>query len=79
LLRNTANNVNQLTKRVNSGGYPYREDVKEFNAEFAEIRECFGEVLTYLSKLDNTKPSKSNFVKPLTIRDLPEYNQGEGE
>jgi hypothetical protein len=79
LLRNTANNINQLAKHVNSGSYPYREDVKEINAQLAEIRGCFGEVLSYLSKLDNTKPSKSNFVKPMTIRDLPEYNQGEGE
>ncbi|MDR3209911.1 MAG: MobC family plasmid mobilization relaxosome protein [Oscillospiraceae bacterium] len=31
LLRVTANNVNQIAKRVNSGGGAYREDVAEVN------------------------------------------------
>ena len=49
LLRITANNVNQITRRVNSGGNAYRGDVAEISAQLAEIRTCFGEVLAALS------------------------------
>ena len=38
LLRVTANNVNQLTRRVNSGGEAYREDVAGVSRQFEEIR-----------------------------------------
>jgi hypothetical protein len=73
LLRITANNVNQLAKRVNSGGEAYRQDIDDVNSQLTAIRENFGEVLTELSEIDG-KPGK-RFTLPLTIRDLPDYNQ----
>ena len=63
LIRITANNVNQFTRRVNSGGEAYRRDVAEIGDQFAEIRACFGEVLESLSELGNTKPVK-RFIPP---------------
>lgn len=74
LLSISSNNLNQLTRRVNSGGDAPREDVAQLYNEFTEIRLCFGELLTLLSDVVNPKPGK-RFIKPPTIRDLPEYNQ----
>jgi hypothetical protein len=51
LLRITANNVNQLARRVNSGGQAYREDVAEVSAQLADIREQFGSILKGLSQI----------------------------
>lgn len=51
LLRVTANNVNQIAKRVNSGGGAYREDVAEVNSQLETIRADFGRVLHDLTKL----------------------------
>lgn len=51
LLRITANNVNQLARRVNSGGQAYREDVTEVSAQFTGIREQFGSILKGLSQI----------------------------
>lgn len=51
LLRITANNVNQIAKRVNSGGRAYREDVAEVNRQLETIRVDFGRVLNDLSRL----------------------------
>ena len=73
LLGITANNVNQLTRRVNSGGEAYREDVAEIHDQLTDIRAVFGEALTLLSDVADAKPGK-RFIKPLTIRDLPEYS-----
>jgi hypothetical protein len=72
LLRNLANNMNQLTKRVNGGGFAYRSDVEELNNQLTIVREYFGEVLSALSKFDNTKPGKDRFIAPPTIRDFKE-------
>jgi hypothetical protein len=72
LLRNLANNMNQLTKRVNGGGSAYRSDVEQLRSELEVVRENFGEVLTALSELDNTKPGKNRFIPPPTIRDFKE-------
>ena len=74
LLGITSNNVNQLTRRVNSGGDAHREDIAEIHEQFTDIRLCFGELLALLSDVTNAKPGK-RFIKPPTIRDLPEYNQ----
>jgi hypothetical protein len=74
LLGITANNGNQIAKRVNSGGEAYREDIAEMNEQLTEIRTAFGRVLTLLTEIANAKPGK-RFVPPLSIRDLPEYNQ----
>jgi hypothetical protein len=75
LLRNLANNMNQLSKRVNSGGHAYRADVEHLDTQLTAIRESFGGVLTSLSDLDKAKPGKNTFIAPPTLRDLPEYNQ----
>jgi len=74
LLRITANNVNQIARRINSGGGAYREDVDNVNRQLAEIRADFGKLLSELSELSNPKPGK-RFLPPLTIRDLPEYSE----
>ena len=68
LLRVTANNANQIARRVNGGGAAYREDVADVNNQLAEIRACFGEVLESLSALDNAKPGK-RFIPPPKITD----------
>ena len=51
LLRNTANNANQIARRVNSGGAAPREDVAEVNRQLETIRADFGQVLNDLSKI----------------------------
>ena len=51
VLRITANNVNQLARRVNSGGAAYREDVAVVNKQLEAIRADFGKLLTDLSKV----------------------------
>jgi hypothetical protein len=79
LLRNLANNMNQLTKHVNGGGFAYRTDVEQLRSELEVVRKCFGEVLTELSELDNTKPGKNRFIAPPTIRDLPKRDSEEGD
>lgn len=51
LLRITANNVNQLARRVNSGGQAYRNDVAKVSAQLTGIREQFGHILAGLSQI----------------------------
>ena len=58
LLRITANNVNQIAKRVNSGGGAYREDVAEVNSQLETIRADFGQLLNDLSRLKNITGEK---------------------
>ena len=50
LMNITANNVNQLTKRVNGGGNAYREDVAEVNETLTECRTLFGKIMAKLAK-----------------------------
>ena len=71
LLRITANNVNQIARRVNSGGAAYHEDVAEINEQLTEIRSNFGKVLANLSALSNAKPGKL-FIPPPKITDVQE-------
>ena len=73
LLRVTANNANQIARRVNSGGDAYRDDVAEVNNQLAIIRADFGKLLSMLSEVASPKPGK-RFIPPPTIRDLPEYS-----
>jgi hypothetical protein len=74
LLGATANNVNQIARRVNSGGEAYREDISEVVEQLTAIRKDFGELLASLADLADAKPGK-RFVSPPTIRDLPGYSQ----
>jgi hypothetical protein len=71
LLRITAGNVNQIAKRVNTGGVAYREDVAEVSEQLTAIRDDFGKVLTSLAAITDAKPGK-RFIAPLKITDLPE-------
>jgi len=66
LLRITVNNMNQIARRVNSGGNAYREDVAEVSNQLTEIRMYFGSVLDELSDAANTKPGK-RFIAPQSI------------
>ena len=75
LLRITANNVNQVARRANSGGNVYRNDVAEVNAQLTEIRVLFGDVLTAIAAIADAKPGK-RFTPPLKYSDLAEFAEG---
>jgi len=51
LLRYTSNNVNQIARRVNSGGGVYPDEVDEIKAKLAEASGLFGNILEQLSKI----------------------------
>jgi hypothetical protein len=71
LLRITANNINQLAKRVNSGGNIYRNDIAEVNSQLTEIRVDFGKALGFLSEIADGKVGKQ-YMRPIRISDLTE-------
>ncbi len=50
-LRYTSNNVNQIARRVNSGGGVYPDEVDEISAKLAEASKLFGNILEQLSKI----------------------------
>ena len=51
LLRYTSNNVNQLARRVNSGGEVSPNEVDEIRAKLTEASGLFGNILEQLSKI----------------------------
>ena len=51
LLRYTSNNVNQIARRVNSGGGVSPNEVDEISAKLVEISGLFGNILEQLSKI----------------------------
>ena len=51
LLSITANNVNQLSKRVNSGGHAYREDVAHLDGQLTGCLELLGKIMSRLAKM----------------------------
>ncbi len=51
LLRYTSNNVNQIARRVNSGGEVYPDEVDEITSKLAEASGLFGNILEQLSKI----------------------------
>ncbi len=51
LLRYTSNNVNQIARRINSGGNVYPDEVDEITAKLAEASRLFGDILEQLSKI----------------------------
>ena len=51
LLRYTSNNVNQIARRVNSGGGVYPDEVDEITAKLEEANGLFGNILEQLSKI----------------------------
>ena len=50
LLRYTSNNVNQIARRVNSGGV-YPDEVEEICGKLTEASGLFGNILEQLSKI----------------------------
>ena len=51
LLRYTSNNLNQIARRVNSGGGVYPDEVDEIRSKLAEASGLFGNILERLSKI----------------------------
>ena len=52
LLRYTSNNVNQIARRVNSGGGGiYPDEADEITVKLAETNKLFGNILEKLSKI----------------------------
>ena len=51
LLRYTSNNMNQIARRVNSGGGVYPDEVDEITTKLAEASGLFGNILEQLSKI----------------------------
>lgn len=51
LLRYTSNNMNQIARRVNSGGGVYPDEVDEIRAKLTEVSGLFGNILEQLSKI----------------------------
>ncbi len=50
-LRYTSNNVNQIARRVNSGGGVYPDEVGEITSKLSEASGLFGNILEQLSKI----------------------------
>jgi len=73
LLGITANNVNQIARRVNGGGTAYREDIAHVDSQLTEIRSDFGKLLALLSEVASAKPGK-RFIPPPKITDA-EYSE----
>lgn len=51
LLGPTANNVNQLARKVNSGGQPYKEDLEDIQHRLDQIYDLLRDILDNLAKL----------------------------
>lgn len=52
LLRYISNNVNQIARRVNSGGAAYPDEVDEIKIRLTEASGLFGNILERLSKIE---------------------------
>ena len=74
LLRITASNVNQIARKVNSGGEAYRKDIEEVNNQLIEIRSYFGKLLSIFSNVASAKPGKL-FIPPPTATDFSEHSE----
>ena len=51
LMNISANNINQLAKRVNGGGHAYHEDVAHVDEQLTECRTLFGKIMAKLAKM----------------------------
>ena len=74
LLRITSNNVNQIARRVNSGGEAYRKDVEDVNSQLKDIRSCFGQLLSIFTNIASPRPGKL-FIPPPIVTDSPEHSE----
>ena len=50
-LRFASNNLNQIARRVNSGGGYYPDEMTEISEKLAETNRLFGNIMEQLSKL----------------------------
>ena len=50
-LRYTSNNVNQIARRINSGGAVYPDEADEITAKLGAVEGLFGSILEQLSKI----------------------------
>ena len=50
-LRYTSNNVNQIARRVNSGGGFYPDEMDEIKSKLSQTNGLFGNILEQLSKI----------------------------
>ena len=50
-MRYTSNNVNQIARRINSGGAVYPDEADEITAKLTEASGLFGSILEQLSKI----------------------------
>ena len=51
LLAPTANNVNQMARKLNAGGSIYKEDLQEINGKLDEVYKLLRKVLMQLAKI----------------------------
>lgn len=65
----TSNNVNQISRRVNSGSAAYRNDIAEVSEQLVAIRSDFGKLLMLLSEVADANPGK-RFIPPPKITDF---------
>lgn len=52
LMGPTANNVNQMARKLNAGGSIYKEDLVEIQQRLDQVYECLRSLLQQLAKLD---------------------------
>ena len=52
LLRYISNNMNQIARRINSGGGVYPDEVDEISTKLMEVSGLFGNILEELSKIN---------------------------
>jgi hypothetical protein len=69
LLRLTANNVNQIARRVNGGGDAFGHELADINNQLIKMRTDFGSLLTLLSEVASAKPGK-RFIPPPKVSDI---------
>ena len=53
LLSNSANSINQIAKRVNSGGNIYAVDIEDLRGNYDALRSQSREILRLLTELSN--------------------------
>ena len=50
-LRAASNNLNQIARRVNSGGGYYPDEIEEISEKLAEANKLFGSIMAQLAKI----------------------------
>ena len=50
-LRSASNNLNQIARRVNSGGRYYPDEIDEISSKLGEANKLFGSIMGQLAKI----------------------------